>query len=110
MQPAKHNKLFDKIKVLIEQARSQVAQAINHTMVSSYYEIGQYIVEDEQSGKERAVYSKATLKNLSEQLTNEFGRGFSLQNLRNMRHFYLVYSMIQLRQFEFHGIFVAVLF
>jgi hypothetical protein len=54
------------------------------------------IVEDEQSGKQRAEYGKETLKQLSIELTKEFGRGYSLRNLENMRKFYLTYlPMIQ---------------
>ena len=50
------------------------------------------IVDEEQNGNERAEYGKQVLKGLSEQLTNEFGKGFSLVNLENIRKFYLVYS------------------
>ncbi len=94
MKPV-HNNLLEKIKSLIEHARTQVVQTINNTMVQTYYEIGRYIVEDEQAGEDRANYASGTLQILSDQLTDEFGRGFSLQNLRNMRHFYLVYSKSQ---------------
>jgi predicted nuclease of restriction endonuclease-like (RecB) superfamily len=50
------------------------------------------IVDEEQNGKERAAYGKQVLKGLSEQLTNEFGKGFSLRNLEQIRRFYLIYS------------------
>ena len=50
------------------------------------------IVEEEQNGKERAEYGKQILKGLSEQLTKEFGKGFSVDNLQNMRKFYVTYS------------------
>ncbi len=90
LQPTQN--LFDKIKTLVQQARAQVTRTINKTMVVTYYEIGRYIVEDEQAGAERATRHKKTLINLSKQLNQEFGRGFSVDNLQNMRHFYLVYS------------------
>ena len=51
------------------------------------------IVEDEQIGKDRADYGKATLKNLANQLTLEFGKGFDDSNLRNMRAFYKVFPI-----------------
>jgi len=54
--------------------------------------IGRMIVEEEQGGKERAEYGKYLLKGLSEALTKEFGKGFSVRNTENMRQFYLVYS------------------
>lgn len=61
-------------------------------MVYTYFEIGRMIVEEEQNGNERAEYGKQILKGLSEQLTKEFGKGFSVDNLQNMRKFYLTYS------------------
>ncbi len=50
-------------------------------------------MEDEQLGKERAGYGKKVLRELSDKLTFEFGKGFSVDNLENMRHFYLAYSI-----------------
>jgi hypothetical protein len=50
------------------------------------------IVEDEQQGKEHDAYGKQVLKDLSKRLMAEFGKGFSVQNLENMRKFYLLYS------------------
>jgi len=65
---------------------------VNQTMVHTYYEIGRMIVEDEQQGKERAEYGKQVLKELSKKLIDNFGKGFSVQNLENMRKFYLLYE------------------
>jgi predicted nuclease of restriction endonuclease-like (RecB) superfamily len=62
-------------------------------MVYTYFEIGRTIVEEEQKGKERAEYGKQILKGLSEKLTAEFGKGFSVDNLENMRRLYLSYSI-----------------
>jgi predicted nuclease of restriction endonuclease-like (RecB) superfamily len=53
------------------------------------------IVENEQQGKERAEYGKSVLKELSQKLTDEFGKGYSLRNLEQMRKFFLVYSKTQ---------------
>ena len=61
-------------------------------MVRTYFEIGRIIVENEQNGKSRAEYGKETLKNLSERLTKDFGKGFSVENLDRMRFFYRTYS------------------
>ncbi len=61
-------------------------------MTYTYFEIGRMIVEEEQNGKERAEYGKQILKGLSQQLTNEFGKGFSLSSLEQIRKFYLIYS------------------
>lgn len=60
----------------------------NSTLLMTYWQIGQLIVEAEQQGKQRAEYGKYTLKNLSKQLTLEFGKGFDESNLRNFRTFY----------------------
>jgi len=89
------NELFQKIAGLLQVARQNVVRAVNQTMVYTYYEIGRMIVEDEQQGKERAEYGKQVLEDLSLKITREFGKGFSVVNLRQMRAFYLVYSIQQ---------------
>lgn len=86
------NNLFDKIADLIESSRKKVASAVNLTLVYTYFEIGKMIVEDEQDGNIRAEYGKSVLKTLSAKLSAKFGRGFSVDNLQNMRRFYQVYS------------------
>ncbi|TMP28377.1 DUF1016 domain-containing protein [Pseudoalteromonas rubra] len=84
--------LLNDIKQIVEQARGQVKQAVNSAMVQAYWQIGCLIVEHEQQGNNRAEYGKAQLKQLSEQLTREFGKGFDVTNLRNMRRFYLAFE------------------
>lgn len=86
------NSFYKEIKKLLQDARQKVYQSINTTMTKTYYEIGKRIVEEEQGGEKRAGYGKALLKNLSEQLSIEFGKGFSVDNLENMRRFYLSFS------------------
>ena len=83
---------FSQIVDLLQFARGNVVRTINQTMVTTYFEIGRMIVEEEQGGKERAEYGKQLLKELSKVLTKEFGRGFSVENLTKMRYFYLTYS------------------
>ena len=83
---------YSKVVELLKQARNSVVRTINKTMVYTYYEIGKIIVEEEQKGKSRAEYGKGLLKGLSEKLTKEFGKGFSIRNLEQMRRFYLVYG------------------
>ena len=80
---------------ILELAREQVVKSVNQAMVFAYYEIGKIIVEEEQEGKERAKYSKRTIEKLSEKLVGEYGRGFSVRNLEQMRKFYLTYSKTQ---------------
>lgn len=86
-----HTNFYSQIVELLQSARQKVVSTVNHTMVLTYFEIGRIIVEKEQDGKERAGYGKQLLKGLSEALTKEFGKGFSVQNLERMRGFYLIY-------------------
>ena len=72
--------LFSQVVELLQNARQQVLRTINTTMVCTYFEIGRMIVQEEQNRKDRAEYGKQLLKGLSEQLTNEFGKGFSVVN------------------------------
>ena len=83
---------YNQVLELFQNAKRKVSSAVNMTMVYSYYEAGRMIVEEEQQGKERAEYGKYILKQLSEKLTKELGRGFSYDNLKLMRKFYSVYS------------------
>ena len=87
--------LYLKIAELLQSARQAVVRNVNQAMVYTYYEIGRVIVEDEQQGKERAEYGKQILQDLAVKLTTDFGRGFSVVNLRQMRAFYLSYSIQQ---------------
>ncbi|MCG9792401.1 PDDEXK nuclease domain-containing protein [Flavobacterium algicola] len=84
--------LFSQVVVLLQNARQHVLRAVNSTMVYTYFEIGKMIVEEEQKGKERAEYGKQILKGLSTDLTKEFGKGFSMRNLEQIRKFYKTYS------------------
>ena len=84
--------LVEQIAALIENAKQHVVTVVNSTMIVTYYEIGRMIVEHEQKGASRAEYGKSVLKELSKNLTNRFGRGFSVDNLENMRRFYITYS------------------
>ncbi len=88
----RQNLLFDKVTQLLSKARSEVVRSVNKTMVYTYFEIGRLIIEEEQHGKDRAEYGKSILKTLSDKLVKEIGRGFSVDNLENMRKFYFSYS------------------
>jgi predicted nuclease of restriction endonuclease-like (RecB) superfamily len=80
---------------LLEETRRQAARSVNALMTATYGEIGRRIVEYEQQGAERAGYGERLLERLSENLTARFGRGFSRQNLQQMRQFYLTWQMRQ---------------
>ncbi len=93
---------YTKVANLLKEARKNVVQTINKTMVYTYFEIGRMIVEEEQNGKERAEYGKRIIKELSRRLTAEFGKGFSQRNLEQMRQFYLTYSKTQTLSAQFN--------
>ena len=86
------NQLFGKIADLLNEARKFIVKNVNQTIVLTYFEIGKLIIEEEQEGKERAEYGKSVLKELSQRLTDEFGKGYSVYNLERMRNFYLVFK------------------
>lgn len=83
---------------LFERAKSAAARSVNSLMTATYWQIGRRIVEDEQAGQARSTYGEALLERLSEDLTHRFGRGFSRQNLQQMRLFYLTWSPGEIRQ------------
>jgi len=86
------NNYINEIKKILKNARQKAYTAVNSAMVGAYWEIGRRIVEEEQNGKERAEYGKEILKNLSKELTEEFGKGYSYRTLREIRQFYLMFS------------------
>lgn len=81
------------ISDVIQHARQQLRQAVNQQMVQAYWHIGRLIVEQEQQGQEHAEYGKRQLEQLSLRLSADFGRGFDVTNLRNMRRFYQLYPI-----------------
>lgn len=89
------NSVVSQIKSLLEAARQKVAAEVNTTLLSTYWQIGKIIVEDEQQHSDRAEYGKQTLKTLSKTLTEEYGKGFSRSSLQNMRLLYLAYPKCQ---------------
>lgn len=88
----REDSLFERISALIEEARKRVKTTIDTTMVYTYYGVGQYIVDDEQQGEQRAQYGQAVLKKLSVRLTDKYGEGWSVENLKLCRRFYVIYS------------------
>ena len=86
------NNYISEIKKILKNARQKAYTAVNSAMVEAYWEIGRRIVEEEQNGKERAEYGKEIVKNLSKELTEEFGKGYSYRTLREIRQFYLMFS------------------
>lgn len=83
---------------LLKEARRSAARSVNAIMTATYWEIGRRVVECEQGGSDRAEYGKQIIKRLSLDLTRQFGRGFSRQNLQQMRAFYIAYADKQICQ------------
>ncbi|MGJ0361750.1 PDDEXK nuclease domain-containing protein [Aliarcobacter cryaerophilus] len=96
-----NNNFYQEIKELLYSAKNKVYQTINTTMTQTYFQIGKRIVEEEQNGELRAEYGKKLIKNLSLELNKEFGDGFSIDNLKNMRRFYLCFQKSETLSHQF---------
>lgn len=83
---------INEIKQILLNAKQKAYTSINSAMLEAYWQIGKEIVIEEQNGSERAGYGSEILKSLSAELTKEFGKGFSLTNLKNFRKFYLTFK------------------
>ncbi|WP_174984683.1 PDDEXK nuclease domain-containing protein [Burkholderia lata] len=93
--PAGYAGVHSGIVELLEAARHAAARKVNALMTASYWEIGRRIVEAEQQGKRRAGYGEQLIERLANDLTGRFGRGFSRQNLQQMRSFFLTWPIRQ---------------
>ena len=84
---------FNRVRLILSQARQQALQSVNVLMVQAYWAIGQEIIEEEQKGANKAGYGEQLLEGLAKRLTREFGKGFTQRNLRYMRAFYLAFPI-----------------
>ena len=89
-----NTQLLQSIKSIILEARQRVFRTTNTVLLQTCWHIGKLIIDDEQNGNAKADYGKATLKNLAQQLTLDFGKGFDYTNLTNMRKFYKAFPII----------------
>ncbi|HEJ3810744.1 TPA: DUF1016 family protein [Pseudomonas aeruginosa] len=96
--PAGYAGIHGGIVELLDAARQAAARSVNALMTASYWEIGRRIVEAEQQGKRRAGYGEQLMERLSTDLTAQFGRGFGVNNLENMRRFFLAYPVSEISQ------------
>jgi len=88
------NNFYESIKEILQTAKDSAYRQVNFIMVEAYWNIGKQIVEEEQSGEDRAKYGSYLIKDLSTKLTDDFGKGFSKQNLWNMRQFYNYFPIL----------------
>ena len=84
--------LYNNIKNIVEQSRNKVYKKINTEMINLHWNIGRIIVE-KQKGNDKAKYGDYLIEETSKKLTNMYGKGFSVQNLRRMRQFYMYFSI-----------------
>lgn len=82
---------YNDVRGILQNARSMAVTAVNTAMVEAYWLIGKRIVEEEQQGVNRAKYGQELIKGLSVSLNADFGKGFSVANLKNFRQFYLTF-------------------
>ena len=83
--------LYSEIREVLLASRRQAYSAVNFAMVQAYWQVGRLIVEHEQNGSLRAEYGKGLLKALSQKLQSEFGEGFTVRNLQQMKKFYILF-------------------
>lgn len=97
LQPriADYDSILNDVTGLLESARRGAARAVNATMTTVYWRVGERIVEWEQGGRDRADYGVALLKRLAGDLSTRFGTGFSERNLEQMRLFYRQWPISQ---------------
>ena len=91
LELATYEDIYSEIKETLLTSRSQAYTAVNFTMVQAYWQIGRIIVEHEQEGNLRSGYGKSVLQELSHRLTEEFGKGFSVRTLQQMKKFYVMF-------------------
>ena len=92
---ADYRAVFGDVAHIIEAARRSAARSVNSVMTAAYWLIGRRIVEFEQSGKKRAEYGEALIKRLAGDLSDRYGRGFSVRNVWQMKAFYLGWPIPQ---------------
>lgn len=95
---AHENQFIAELKQIVNQSRKLAYSAVNFAQIEQNWLIGQRIVEQEQNGKARAEYGKRVIAIASQELSKEFGRGFSERTLRQFRQFYLMFPELPIRR------------
>lgn len=96
-----NNGIYERAVAVLDMARTSAIRAVTKAMVIAYYEIGKMIILEEQKGLQRAEYGQNLINELSSKLTDKYGKGFSVTNIKQMRSFYVVYSKGQTVSDEF---------
>ena len=95
--------VLNDIRKIIEEGRRQAYSAAGQIAIATYWNIGKRIVEEEQHGQERAKYGAKLIANLAQQLTSEFGSGFSSRSLNEYRRFYLSFRDLEIMLARVHN-------
>lgn len=96
--------VLNDIRKIIEEGRRQAYAAAGQIAIATYWNIGRRIVEEEQQGQERAKYGAKLIANLAQQLTLEFGSGFSYRSLNEYRRFYLSFKDMEIMHTCVHNL------
>ena len=94
--------LINEIRSIIESARSNAVRSVDFCCVQMYWQIGRRIVEEEQGGEHRAEYGKFIIRNLSKELTPDYGSGFGVRQLEQARQFYVEYPIANALRSQFN--------
>jgi len=94
MNVSQQNEFYSGIKTLIKRSRTNVYEAVNFSMVQTYWQIGKRIFEEQQKGNGQTDYGKFIVESLGKQLTIDFGKGFDYNNLIDMRLFFSTFPTV----------------
>ena len=83
-------------KEIVALGQQQAFTAINHSMLTTYWNLGRHIVQEEQNGNARAQYGTSLIHNLAQELVAEYGAGYNERNLHSFRLFYLCFSDVEI--------------
>jgi predicted nuclease of restriction endonuclease-like (RecB) superfamily len=83
--------IYENIRMAVAEAQNKIYSTVNFVMVETYWNVGKQIYEA-QGENERAEYGSRLLKYISDKLTAEFGKGYTVANLKNMRQFYVTFQ------------------
>lgn len=84
-------KFYQDVHAILDEAKSKTYEVANNIMTYAYWSVGKRIIEQEQKGSRKAKYGSYLIKRLSQELTDEYGTGFSVANIRNCRQLYLTF-------------------
>ena len=84
-------KFYQEVHAILDEAKSKIYEAANNIMTYAYWNVGKRIIEQKQKGNRKAKYGSYLIKRLSQELSDEYGTGFSVANIRNCRQLYLTF-------------------